>query len=107
MSDSGEDVRVQIAVLSARFEAANSAHQATLEAIKTLLLTEQANFRAAADARFTVIEKEVSALKAGVEEGKLDRARTSGRASVIAGFISVGIGVAMLALSTFVKSIFG
>lgn len=102
-----QDVRLSLAVLTAKFEAANAAHQNTLEAIKTLLLTEQANLRASTDSRFKAMESEIRGLKTGVEEGKLDRARAAGRAGIISSVISVGVGVAMLALSTFAKWVFG
>lgn len=97
------DFRVSLAVLTAKFEAAQAQNASMLDAIKTLLLTEQANFRAAADARFNVIEKEVSVLKTGVEQGNLDRARQAGRAGVIAGVISVGVALGGVVL----KALFG
>lgn len=115
MSNSDDnDVRLSLAVLTAKFEAYQSQTATTLEAIKTLLMQEQANIRAqidhnrsAADMRFKTIEADVTGLKSGVEEGKLDRARQAGRAGVIAGVISVVVGIGMLALSSVVKAVFG
>lgn len=109
-----QDMRVSLAVLTAKYEAGQQQNAAGLEAIKTILLQEQAQTRAqidhdrsTANMRFKTLENDVSVLKTGVEEGKLDRARASGRAGVVAGIVSVAVGIGMLALSAVVKAVWG
>lgn len=109
-----QDIRRDVAVLTAKFEAGQQSTATGLDSIKSLLMQEQANLRAqmeynrsTADMRLKSLESDVSGLKSGVEEGKLDRARASGRAGVVAGVVSVAVGIGMLALSAVVKAVWG